>query len=90
MLDSEEIILSDEEVEEGLGQWKYMLVALVAGTKVTKDAMDKFINARWKQVAPPMVTKQAGIFLMRFNTEEDMNRIFQLPLNLIFDKSPFE
>lgn len=43
-------------------------------------------KARWKQVAPPVVIKQSGIFLLRFNSEDEVNRILAPPLNFVFDK----
>lgn len=84
--DKDEVVLSDEEIEEGISQWKLTLVATVVGTKVTKESMEKFIAAQWKQITTPIVSKKSGIFLLRFSTEEDMLRILELPLNFIFGK----
>lgn len=37
-------------------------------------------------MAPPVVIKQSGIFLLRFNSEDEVNRILAPPLNFVFDK----
>lgn len=73
VMEPDEIALSDKQIEEGLGQWKHTLAALVVGTEVTKTAIERFIQARWKQAAPPVVTKQAGVFLLRLKSAEDLN-----------------
>lgn len=35
------------------------------------------MEARWKHVPKPVVTKQAGVFLFRFHSREDMVRVLE-------------
>lgn len=37
--DLDEMVLTDEEIDEGINQWKDTSVASVVGTEVLKDAM---------------------------------------------------
>lgn len=60
----------------------------VMGTEVTKEHMEKYISARWKQVVFPIVTKIAGVFLFQFQNFDDMLKILDGGMNFVFDK-PF-
>lgn len=61
-------------------------MASVVGTEITKEAMEPFIQARWRKVTPPVASKKSWVFLLRFKSTDDMNRILKLPLSLIFDR----
>lgn len=56
--EQDEILLLDEEIEEGIGQWRLMLIATVVRIVVTKEAIEKFIAAKWKQIPLPSPQKQ--------------------------------
>lgn len=86
MKGKDEVILSEEEIEEGIVQWKHTLVATVVGIEVTSEAMKKYIAVKWKQISPPTVSKKSGVFLLCFNSEDDLNAIMVLPLNFVFDR----
>lgn len=58
----------------------------VVRTEVTKEAMTKFVAAKWKQVLPPTVSKKSGIFLLQSSSEDDMNSILELLLIFVFYK----
>lgn len=58
----------------------------MVGTEVTKEAMEKFIVAKWKKIPPPTVSKKSGLFLLQFSLEDDINFIVLLPLSFVFDK----
>lgn len=55
--EAEEVILTDEKINEGIGSMEIYFGATVVGTEVTREAMVKFIKAHWLQVPPSSVTK---------------------------------
>lgn len=83
----DEIIISDDEMEEGIQQWRNTLVGCVMGTEVTKENMDKFVAAKWKRVVSPASSKASGVFLFQFHSESDMLQILEGATNFIFDKA---
>lgn len=44
-VDVDQIILTDEELDEGISQWKLTLVVMMAGTELTREHLEKFIRA---------------------------------------------
>lgn len=64
----EEVKFLDEELKEGFKNWKLTLIGCVRRTEVSWTNMDKFVKARWKEVNPPIVVNQNGVFLFQFHS----------------------
>lgn len=81
-----EIELSEEEMEEGVRQWANTLIGSVIDTEVTTENMKCYVQAKWRHIATPTVTKVAGIFLFQFHSATDMMEILEGPTSFVFDK----
>lgn len=68
-------ILSDD-VSAACSHWSSALVGLVPGAKISFAAMERFVESRWSDVAKPkIVQNREGIFLLRFDSRSDAEKI---------------
>lgn len=68
VVSADAIEFSNKELHEGATNWKLTLVGCVAGTEVRWKNMDKFVRAHWKEITPPAVVRQNGVFLFQFHS----------------------
>lgn len=50
------------------------------------ENVERYVKAKWRDIATPTVTKVAGIFVFEFHSAADMMAILEQPTGFVFDK----
>lgn len=64
-----------DDMSEVIDYWKFALIRMVIGAKIPIDAMTRFVASRWN-LQPKIHVANSGVFVFRFNSEDDQLSVF--------------
>ncbi|XP_074315210.1 uncharacterized protein LOC141651394 [Silene latifolia] len=77
-MNSTEIDITMDEVQEELKLWEFTLMGNVLGAKPTLKTITNFVEKHWSKIAKPIVQYyKKGWFSFRFSTQEEMDNVLK-------------
>ncbi|XP_058759684.1 uncharacterized protein LOC131632999 [Vicia villosa] len=91
LIDGEEkIIIEESDVVDELSYWENAAILFALGETLSMHAVKNFMEKTWNFVAlPELYFNEAGYFIVRFRTWEDLNKVMEQGPYFIFGKPVF-
>ncbi|XP_058766770.1 uncharacterized protein LOC131640389 [Vicia villosa] len=85
-----EISIEDTDVAQELEYWENAMILFALGGNLTMNAVKKFMESSWNFIAlPSLYYNEAGYFIVRFRSYEDMEKVTAQGPYFIFGRPVF-